>query len=397
MNDQIHRSPMHPQHEQLGAYFLPYGGADAASEVVETFGDLDMEYAALRKGCVIFDEPHIGTIRVTGADRGSFLNNMITAKVDALAPGQGARSFWLNRKGRIDADLRIAQVTDPLGDGMLIAADRHLCPPTAKALDAFVFSEDVQIADASDDHHRLSIHGPTASRLLALAAGIDDAALADLGPLSNTAAEIAGSMVLIEREDLTGDPGFDLCIPTADVQRVYEHLLATANANPGLKARQTGWMAVNAARIEAGRPIFNLDFGDTNLPVESGIIDERVHFAKGCYLGQEVVARMHARGACNKRVTALRIEDQRITPEHPEIAQPSTGSQVFEEGKAGETPVGIVTSSTISPMLGAIPICLAMIKTSHNTPGTRLTVSAEGQLVTATVQESLAFWTRAGA
>lgn len=370
---------------------LPYASGETASEVVETFGDLDMEYAALRKGCVLFDEPHAGTIRVTGSERGAFLNNMLTNKVDDLAPGKGIWSFWLNRKGRIDADLRIAQRQDE----MVFAADRHLCKATAEALSAFVFAEDVEIVDASDRYHRLAIHGPTGPELVALASDDQASPLAELAQLHNTTVTIAGSSVLVERDDLTGEIGLELCIPLADAKAVYTKLIETGQAHPQLKARESGWLAVNAARIEAGRPLFNLDFGPTNLPVESGIIAQRVHFAKGCYLGQEVVARMYSRGACNKRITALRIEDQRITTENTEIMQPTTGSQIFEPGKEGETPVGMVTSSTISPMLGAIPICLAMVKSSCFAPGTELSVTAEGQMVRATVQESLRFWERA--
>lgn len=386
-------SPLHDRFTSDEAYFLPYGDESCVTQVVETFGDLDMEYAALRKGCVVFDQPHTGTIRVTGDERNAFLNNMLTAKLDDLAPGAGARSFWLNRKGRIDADLRVAQRE---GD-MIIACDRHIAAPTAAALAQFVFAEDVEIADASDAHHRLSIHGPTASRLLAAACPDHARAIESLGHLGNTTAAINGTEVLIEREDLTGETGLHLCMPTEHAGAVYDALIAAAQANPDLKARQAGWMALNAARIEAGTPLFNLDFGPTNLPAESGVVEDRVHFAKGCYLGQEVVARMHARGACARRVVALRIEDQRITAADTEIAQPTTGSQVFEVGKEAETPVGIVTSSTISPMLGAIPICLAMIKAGPNEPGTELSVSAEGKLVRAIVQDKLAFWSRANA
>ncbi len=381
---------MHSGFVSREAYFLPYGDADAASEVVETFGDLDMEYAALRKGCVIFDEPHVGTIRVTGADRGAFLNNMLTAKLDDLAPGTGTRSFWLNRKGRIDADLRIAQREQE----MVFALDRHLCPATTEALNTFVFGEDAQLTDASEHAHRLALHGPTAAALLARAADEPSPPVDELGELGNATIAIADASVLVERDDLTGEVGLELCIPIEAAQRVHARLIETIEAHPELKARESGWLAVNTARIEAGRPLFNLDFGPTNLPVESGIIDQRVHFAKGCYLGQEVVARMHARGACNKRVTALRIEGQRITTANTEIMQPTTGSQVFLVGKEGQTPVGVVTSSTISPMLGAIPICFAMLKADVFAPGTALSVSAEGSMVRASVQKSLRFWER---
>jgi len=386
---QTHQSPVHDLHEQRDAFFLPYGTEENHSAVVETFGDLDMEYAALRKGCVIFDETHMGTIEITGDERLAFLNNMLTAKVDDLQPGQCRWSFWLNRKGRIDADLRLAQTTDR----MLIRVDRHLAQDSAKALEAFVFAEDVKIVDASDRYHRFALHGPMAKALIAeTLAEIEG--LDALENNQNLLASFEDKPILIERDDLCAEVGLGLTVPTELALKLYERLLSAAKSNEALKARPTGWMALNAARIEAGRPLFNLDFGDSNLPVESGIIDDRINFTKGCYLGQEVVARMHARGAGARRVVAVRVDDQRITPEHTEIKQPTTGSQVFEQGKEGETAVGVVTSSTISPMLGAIPICFAMLKTGFETPGKQLSISAEGAFVKASVQEHFAFWTK---
>ncbi len=384
---------MHQIHADQEAFFLPYGSPDFTSEVVETFGDLDMEYAAIRKGCVIFDLPHVGTVRVTGEDRGDFLNNMLTDKVDDLEPGMSKRAFWLNRKGRIDADIRIAQRSDC----MLFSLDRHLCKATADSLSSFIFAEDAEIVDASDQHHRISLHGPTAPKLLERAADLSEPTITALNEYQNTELEISGAKVVVDREDLTGEIGLELCMQMGDAVRVYEHLISTAEQHPELKARTTGWLAINAARIEAGHPMFNIDFGETNLPVESGIIEQRVSFTKGCYLGQEVVARMHARNACNKRIVALKVENERITTEQQEIHQPNGGSQIFEPGKEGETPIGQVTSSTISPMLGAVPICFAMLKESYTKPGTTLKVSAEGKLVECTVQEQLAFWTKANA
>jgi len=371
---------------------LTYGSGEDAYEVVETFGDLDMEYAAIRKGCVVFDEPHIGTIRVSGPERGEFLNNMLTAKVNELQDGEIAKAFWLNRKGRIEADLRIAQRDDE----MLIALDRSLSKGSVESISSFLFAEDTEIVDASNEFHRLSIHGPTSMRLIAEV--IDDgSSFDDLTSDHHATVSIANVSILIERDDTTGEIGLHLCVPKDHVVQVYNKLMDASKSNPELKAKATGWLAINAARIEAGHPMFQIDFGSTNLPVESGIIESRVSFTKGCYLGQEVVARMHARNACTKRVVALRVEGEQITTENQDVHQPVGGSQIFEPGKEGETPIGSVTSSTISPMLGAIPICFAMLKNDFTTAGTKLKVSAEGKLADCVVQESLVFWQKATA
>lgn len=388
-----YESPLHQHHLDLDAYFLPYGADGDFAQVVETLGDLDMEYAALRKGCIIFDQPHVGTIRVSGEDRGSYLNNMITNKVDDLAAGKSIRAFWLNRKGRVDADLRLAQ----RDSDMLIAVDRHICNATADTLAEFVFAEDAQVVNANDAYHRIAIHGPSAAKLIEHASDEATGCVTELDEYTSTHVNIAGAQVFVEREDLTGEIGLELCIPREHVLEVFHALLKASQDHPELKAREGGWLAMNAARIEAGHPLFNIDFGETNLPVESGIIETRINFNKGCYLGQEVVARMHARGACARKIVAIKVEDEQITVENQEIHQPTGGSQLFEPGKEGQTPVGEVTSSTISPMLGAVPICFAMLKDAFTKPGMKLKVSAEGKLVDCTVQESLVFWKKPNA
>lgn len=393
MHETPQQSPLHAFHTQQEAFFLPYGSQEITTQVVESFGDLDLEYASIRKGCVIFDAPHMGTLKITGQDRASFLNNMLTNKVDDLKPNTGIRSFWLNLKGRIEADIRIAQHENH----MLLALDRHLCPHTATTLESFLFSEDVQIRNISDESHRLSIHGPTSTNLLAQASDDHKSTLAKLqalNELDHAQITIESIAVDVQRDDLTGETGYELCLPRDWLETVYTRLLDIAHNDPSLKARPTGWLAINAARIEAGRPLYHIDFTEANLPIESGVFDSRVSLTKGCYLGQEIVARMHARNACTKQVVAIKLDEERITTEHPEIHQPTGGSQIFELGKEGQTPIGTVTSSTISPMLGAVPICFAMIKSNFIKPGTTLSVSAEGKLAPCTVQDSLVFWTK---
>ncbi len=380
-------SPIHSRHASNDAFFLPYGPEDSPIAVVETFGDLDMEYASLRKGAVLFDTPHRGTIQITGADRLAYLNNMVTNKVLDLTTGMSRPCFWLNRKGRIDADLVLSEHENE----MLITVDRHLAKETAETLSSFVFAEDVEIVDVSDSMHRLHIHGPTAMALLNAAADQDNL---DLAEYANTTITIDRCPVHAYRMDLTGEIGISMCIKTDDAIKVYEHLLKTGESDADLRVRETGWLALNAARIEAGSPMFNIDFGSANVPAETGIIDKRVAFDKGCYLGQEVVARMHARKARKQTIVALRIENQQITTDHTDIHQPTSGSQVFANEESPTTPVGSVTSSTISPMLGAIPVCFAMVKDAHTAPGTKLRVLAEGTLVDAVVQPQLAFYSK---
>ena len=136
--------------------------------------------------------------------------------------------------------------------------------------------------------------------------------------------------------------------------------------------------------------MFNIDFGVNNLPAETGVIDERVSFRKGCYLGQEVVARMHSLGHPKQKLVSLRVE----APAGPE-AQPVTGAAVAVAGDEERVPVGAVTSSTRSPMLGDACIALAQVKWDHTAPGTALMVQTDAGWRGARVGASLRSWARA--
>jgi folate-binding protein YgfZ len=378
------QSPLYPRFAESDALLLPYGPPERSVDVIGAFEEVGLEYAALRKGAVLFDEPHTAVLFVRGADRLSFLNSMVTQKVSDLRPGQTRRSFWLSRKGRIEADMAVAAAPD--GDHLVITLDRHLAAATAGALTNYIFSEDCTIEDASGTHHTVSLHGAAATAALTAHAG--DAGLAGLAPGCNARCSIGGAPVFADREDLTGEPGVRLTMAREHAERVYDALLS---GDPPHSVRPVGWFALNTARIEAGRPLFNIDFGPDNLPAESGLLAERVDFRKGCYLGQEVVARMDARKARKQAVAALRVRPAGADAEAP---LPAAGDRVFSHADPEGNPVGVVTSSTVSPMLGAASICFAMLRDAETAPGTEVLVQAEGRKAEAVVQESLRFWPR---
>ncbi len=379
MTDSPLQSPLHERFAPTDALMIPYGSGGQAVEVVGAFEEVGLEYAAIRKGCVLFDQPHAGTVVATGADRLAFLNNMVTQKVIDLRPGESRRSFWLSRKGRVEADLRLSE----FGDRTLISLDRHIASQTAAALNNYVFSEDATIEDRSDGFHRMSIHGVTALPTLAQISADDAASSLEQGHCRRL--EIAGVPVFAERDDLTGEPGVELCVPRDAAPAVYDAILATERVKP------CGWFAVNTARIEAGRAIFNVDFGQEHLPAETGVIESRVDFRKGCYLGQEVVARMDARKTRKQVLVAIRVKGPGGGQDAP---LPTAGDRLFAPGDEGGNPIGTVTSSTVSPMLSAASIAFAMIRDASASPGTELIVNAEGTRATAVVQESLVFWAR---
>jgi folate-binding protein YgfZ len=393
-------------HQQAEAEFLWYGptpGAavgesaqPAGAAVVETFGEIEGEYAALRKGCVVLDLPQRGAVRITGAERVDFLNRMVTQELKGLKPFDTRDAFWLNRRGRIDADLRIIQ----LSDEMYFDVDALVSAKVVESLMSFIFSEEIELKDHSESMHRLALHGPTAPALLAeISEPVDGPTVGDLAAASAGAAivRIAGKRIIVDRRSDVGEIGFGLLMEASAVGDVYEQILergldgAHESGAGRFKMRPAGWAAYNIARIEAGTPMFNVDFGTNSLPAETGLLDQRVSFTKGCYLGQEVVARMKSLGHPKQTLVGLRI-----TPEFESnpAAQPITGAPLTLPGDPDAKPIGAITSSTRSPMLGDAIICFAQVKWDLAKPGTELLVETDAGKVAAKVADSLVFWKR---
>ncbi|MCH8005179.1 MAG: aminomethyl transferase family protein [Planctomycetes bacterium] len=367
--------------------YLSWGSADPGREptcqIVSTFGDLESEYAAIRTGAGLLESPNRGTICVEGADRCEFLDRMLTQQVKDLGPGQARPAFLLNRKGRIEADLLLIET----GERLLIDVDVHRATPTVQMLERFLFLEDVRIEEASGQWHHLAIHGPRAADVITAAAGIDSF---ELEPMASATLQIAGVASVVVRRDQTGEMGLQLICPLDQVETIWERLIATDESIGGSRrrVRPIGWHAFNVARIEAGTPLFHLDFGSDSLPHETGVLDDRVSFTKGCYLGQEIVARTQSRGRPRQRLVGVRMATDHL---------PIAGAEVYQASGEPSTPVedlpaiGVITSSTLSPMLGAAPIAFGRIKTDCATEGAALLVAAEGEQAQATVS-GLRFW-----
>lgn len=374
-------NPLQSVHEEAGATFLRYGSEGVGAEVVETFGFLEQEYAATRKGAGVLDMPHRGTIEITGGDRSEFLNRMVTQELKGLEPFGVRRSFWLNRKGRIDADLRMIA----LPDRIILDTEVLSVARTIESLSAYLFAEDVRIEDATPRMHRLTVHGPRAAGMLSsVAAPQAGVPVGAMRPDEAGLHSIAGASVLIDRHDSAGVAGFELLMSADDTERIYATILGAEKG----AARRIGWHAYNIARIEAGTPIFGVDYGPTSLPHETGreVLLDRVSFKKGCYLGQEIVARMQSLGHPKQVLVALRVDE---SDSDAPTDQPATGSAVSQ----GDKVVGAVTSCTRGPMLGDSIIAMAQVKWDAAKPGGELRVDfAAGGTARAVVQEHLTFW-----
>jgi folate-binding protein YgfZ len=365
-------NPLLPLHEQAEAEFQSY----AQLQIVSTFGQPEAEYAAIRKSCALIDEPQRGILEISGADRGSFLNNLLTnqtwdkATKTGLAPSTGVYAFFLNTKGRIVADMHVIET----GEKILLDMDARKVESIRQSFDKFLFREQVKMTNRIGSLHTLALHGPRAPELLQeLGAGV-----ADLPQLGSISARIFDSDVLIWRDDVCSVPGYHLVIDSQCAAAVWKGTLSRFNENQDLgkrKLRPAGWAAYNACRIEAGRPIFGIDFDESVLPSETGQMARAVNNNKGCYLGQEIVARMVARAQLARQLVGIRM---------PNDALPIAGTAIQDDQG---NQIGGITSSTISPILSNAAICLGFVKKPLYERGSVVTVPAEGSMHRAVVTE----------
>jgi folate-binding protein YgfZ len=372
-------NPLLDLHRQAQAELQPY----ADIEIVSTFGEPQAEYAAIHQRCGMMDLPQRGILELTGKDRLPFLNNLLTnqtfdkATKTSLPSGRGLYAFLLNAKsGRIITDVNVLE----LGERTLLELDARLVETLRQALDRYRFSEQVTITPRTGELHEIALHGPGTGELIAQAF---DASPTLGEPIACGPARVIGHDAIVWRDDPCGVPGYHVIVPTTAARAIWMHLLTRFGGaidnqqQPGKRPlRPIGWAAFNASRIEAGRPLFGIDFDDTVLALETGPLAGRaVSFTKGCYPGQEIVARMHARHQIARQIVGIRMEGD---------ALPLAGTNIIDD--AGN-PIGGITSSTLSPVLSNAAICLGIVKRPHFTLGTKLKIPAEGAIRTGTVVE----------
>jgi len=359
-------NPLREIHERAAAEFQDYGQVP----IVSTFGQPQAEYAAIHKGCALMDLPQRGLVRLEGADRLAFLNNLLTNRTwdkqtkSGLSAGQGVYGFFLNGKGRIETDANVLQ----RDQWTWLEMESRKVEAIADMLDRYLFAERVKIQPELSTLHQLALHGPGAAEILKEATG---QAVQQLSGLESISARLFEQEATIYRDDQAGVPGFYLIVARLQTASVWNGLLDRFGQGDQLgkrRLRPVGWAAFNAARIEAGRPMYGIDFDDSVLPAETGLMNRAVSFTKGCYLGQEIVARMHARGQFARQLVGLRMESE---------ALPIEGAPIYDENANA---IGGVTSSTISPLLSNAAIALGYVKKPFVAEGTTVRIAAEGEI-----------------
>ena len=342
---------LHERHRARGAHF----GFVNGMEVVEDYGDVPAEYSALSQAAGVLDLSFRGRLCLTGPDRKRFLHGQVTNQVHELEVGQGCYAALTTAKGKMESDLYIYCLPEEL----LLDFEPGLTARVAQRLERYVIADDVQITDVGPHYGLLGVQGPEAGKVLA-AAGLGVALPEQFTHFtSGTSSEFGEIYCVCQR--LGTASGWELFVPLPALQRVHEKLVAHG-------ARPCGWRSLEMVRIEAGRPRFGMDMDATNLPPETGIDQRAVSYTKGCYIGQEVIARIRTYGQVAKSLRRLRLSSQ-LTE------LPKRGDKLYH----GEKEAGYITSALASPALKA-NIALGYVRREHNQPGIELTLrSASGE------------------
>jgi len=320
----------------------------AILEGVATIADTDRlstEYRTLTETCGLIDRSERGKLALTGSGAVEFLNGQVTNERSDLHPGEGCYAAFLTHKVKMLGDLRILAIgEDPARppSELLLDTERVALQGLFDMIRRFKVGYEVELHKRTIERGVLSLIGPEAGRIAAAEA------LANIEH-ANAALEIDGIAAVVVRTDV----GVDIICDAADVERLTT-ALRERDAVP------VSQQAAECLRIERGRPLYGIDIDDTTIPQEAGLNERAVSFTKGCYVGQETVARLHYRGKPNRHLRGLRM---------PEPVA------VGAELRLGERVVGRLTSAVVSPRLG--PIGLALIRREAE-PGTVVSIRENG-------------------
>jgi len=335
-------TPLHNRLLAAGARLGDYLGVETAAN----FGDPRREYVELRSGCGVYDLGWRAKIVATGEDRVRWMNGMLTNNVRDLAPAHGNYNFLLNAQGRILGDMYVYH----RGDYLLVDTARWQARALLEVMNKFIIMDDVELTDISDKLTSLAVQGPRAREVLR-DAGFN---FRDVEPL--------------EVQDITwNDVGLSITRMASDISSTYEIWLAPANAGAVWEAlvrsgaKPVGTEALEMFRLAAGIPRYGQDIAERYLPQETDQ-QQALNFKKGCYIGQEIVERIHSRALLHRKLTGLEVDGP----------PPAPGAKIQQDGKD----VGEITSALAVPGgSGDRTLALGYLRSEALATGSGLTVN----------------------
>jgi len=322
-----------------------------------TYGDVPGEYRAALEACALFDETDRERIEVDGEDAGGFLHRILASDVRSLEVGGGQRSLLLSSKGKVLFEFDLFRGPD----AFWISIPPGSAAGLAAALENYHFAERLRIA-VTGGHAPLAVCGPQADRIVREVAGV-------LPPEADHAwlrGDFGGGEIVLARVQVAGSPGIRLDGGSGLAATLW-NALRTAGATPA------GIVARDCLRVEAGAALFGVDVDENVYPQEARL-ETAFSLTKGCYVGQEVVAKIDTYGGLNKRLVALRISHDDPVPR---------GTRLLREDEGELRDLGVVTSWAYSFVLDA-GVALGYVKRRHQEPGTTFRLgptTAEGVIV----------------
>ena len=299
----------------------------------EALPELDAQYRLLREGAGLLDRSGRGKLILSGGEAAEYLQGQLTNDIEGLAPGEGCYCALLDRKGHLQADARALRLSEA---EIWLDTEAATTDTLRRHLETYKIGREVELSDVSSEWTILSLLGPAAAGLAA----------ASPGPENNHGeAQLGG----VQARWVVTDLGIDLIVLAAGAASLREALLKAG-------AAEISEQAAEIARVESGRPRFGAEMSSATMPAEAGIVERAVDFEKGCYIGQEPVARLHYRGRPNRLLRGLRL---------------SAPAEAGAELALGDKQVGSIGSACVSPALG--PVALAVVRREAE-PGAPLRV-----------------------
>jgi folate-binding protein YgfZ len=323
---------------------------------------LAKDYGIVREGGAgLIDFSTRGRLLVSGSEAVMFLNGLITNDMKTLAVNSWMPAVFPNVQGRLLAAVRIIHRQD----GFLIDTENATTATVIQLLERFTMAGDFRVRDLTDEFAELSVQGRGSATVIQKVFGeglpMPARAEARSSPFENSQHEVT-----VIRATHTGEDGFDLFVSRDDSQRLIE-LLGKAGAKP------LGDATIETLRIEAGIPRFGIDMDESRIVSETNL-DDAVSFTKGCYIGQEIIARIKYRGHVARKLAGLKLDSQ---------AEIVPGAKVFS---TDVKEIGAVTSVTVSPLMGTT-VALAYLKFDYLPAGTSVKVESNESPLSALVAE----------
>ncbi|HEY0320701.1 MAG TPA: aminomethyltransferase family protein [Pyrinomonadaceae bacterium] len=352
----IHKSPLDEAHQRAGAQLTERDGW----VVPASYGDVAAEYKAVREeGAGLIDLSARGRIEIGGTEAVLFLNGLITNDVKTLAENSWMAAAFPNVQGRMLAHARVLH----RGDAFLFDTEAVTREQIVKTLGRFTLAGDFRLTDVTTETALISVQGRRAAEIVSAVLG-EDAASVERGRIVNV--DWKDESVSVIRATHTAEDGFDLFTSAGAAASLWD-ALSQAGARP------VGFDALEILRIEAGLARYGLDVDETKVVLETGL-DDAVSFTKGCYIGQEIIARIHFRGHVAKRLAGLMLNVEGEMQRDDKVRT--------AEGKE----IGWITSATRSPLLNRT-VALGYIKYDYLQPGTRVRVVSNDAELEAHVAE----------